>query len=131
VGCGGTRGALVFGRGAAEAANGGEKDCGGALASVVEQRRKREGEKKSRRASGRAARPGGVTRKRGAVVGGQRRDLAASGDGGATWLDGENASGVGRAAGGRAGGQVVRVGRRGGSWWLGRLPARGRQAAQQ
>jgi hypothetical protein len=39
--------------------------------------------------------------------------VAASGGGGATWLGGENASGVERAAGGRAGGQVVRVGRRG------------------
>jgi hypothetical protein len=43
------RGALGCGRGAAEAANGGKQDCGGALATVVEQRRKRGGEKKSRR----------------------------------------------------------------------------------
>jgi hypothetical protein len=57
--------------------------------------------------------------------------MAASGSGGATWLGGENARGVGRAAGERAGGQVVRVGRRGGSWRPGRSPARGRRVAQQ
>jgi hypothetical protein len=111
VGCGNGRGALVCGRGAAEAANGVEQDCGGALATVVKRRRKIGGEKKSRRASRHAANPRGVTGMREAAAGGQRRDMAASGGGGATWLDGENASGVGRAAGGRAGGQVVRVGR--------------------
>jgi hypothetical protein len=57
VGCGGARGALGSGRGAAEAANGGEQDFSGALATVVERRRKRGGEKKSRRAPGCAARP--------------------------------------------------------------------------
>jgi hypothetical protein len=70
-------------------------------------------EKKSRRAPGRAARPKGVTGERGTAAGGRRHDVAASGGGGATWLGGENASGVGRAAGGRAGSQVVRVGRQG------------------
>jgi hypothetical protein len=40
-----------------------------------------------------------------------------------------NASGVGRAAGGRAGGQVVRVGWQGGSWRPERSPARGWRAA--
>jgi hypothetical protein len=131
VGCGDARGALGCGCGAVETANGGEQDCGGALAMVVERRRKRGGEKKSRRAPGCAARPRGVTGERGAAVGGRRRDVAASGSGGATWLGGENASGVGRAAGGRAGSQVVRVGRRGGNWQPGRSPVRGRQAAQQ
>jgi hypothetical protein len=72
-------------------------------------------EKKSRRASGHAARPRGVTGEWGAAAGGRRRDVAASGSGGATWLGEENASGVGRAAGGRAGGQVVWLGQRGGS----------------
>jgi hypothetical protein len=57
--------------------------------------------------------------------------VAASGGGCAMWLGGEHASGVGRAAGGRAGGQVVRLGRRGGNWRPGRSPARGRRAAQQ
>jgi hypothetical protein len=115
VGCGSARRALVCGRGAAEAANGGEQECGRALAMVVEWRRKRGGEKKSRRASGHAATLEGVMSERGAAPGGQRRDATASGGGGAMWLDGENASRVGRAAGERAGGQVVRVGRRGGS----------------
>jgi hypothetical protein len=55
VGCGGARGALGCGRGAAEAANGGLQDCGGALATVVERRRKRGGENKLRRAPGHAA----------------------------------------------------------------------------
>jgi hypothetical protein len=42
------------------------------------------------------------------------------------------ALGCGRgAAEGAAGGQVVRVGRRGGSWRPGISPARGRRAAQQ
>jgi hypothetical protein len=54
-----------------------------------------------------------------------------SGVGGATWLGEENACGVGRAVGGRAGCQVVQVGRQGGSWWLGRSPARGWRAAKQ
>jgi hypothetical protein len=67
--------------------------------TVVELRRKRGGEKKSRRASGCAARPRGVMGERGAAAGGQRRDVAASGGSGATWLDGENASGVGRVGG--------------------------------
>jgi hypothetical protein len=98
---------------------------------VVERRRKRGGEKKSRRAPGCAARPRGLTGERGAAAGGRRRDVAASGGGGATWLGGENASRVGRAAGGLAGGQVVRVVRRRGSWLQGRLPARGQRAAQQ
>jgi hypothetical protein len=75
MGCGGARGAPGCGRGAAKAANGSEQDCGGALATVVERRRKRGGEKKSRRAPGRAARPRGVT------VSGEQL-LAA---GGATW----------------------------------------------
>jgi hypothetical protein len=44
VGCGGARGALDCGRGAADVANGGEQNCGGALATVVERRRKRGGE---------------------------------------------------------------------------------------
>jgi hypothetical protein len=69
-----------------------------------------------RRAPGGAARPRGVTGEWGAAACGRRRDVAASGYGGATWLSGENASGVGQAAGGRAGGQVMRVGWRGGSW---------------
>jgi hypothetical protein len=111
VGCGGARGALGCGGRAVEAANGGEQDCGEALATVVERRRKRGGEKKSRRAPGRAARPRGVMGERGAAAGGRRRDVAASDGGGATWLGGENTSGVGRVVGGRAGGQVVRVGR--------------------
>jgi hypothetical protein len=115
VGCGGARGAVGCGRGVAEAANGGEQDCSGALVTVVERRRKRGGEKKSRRAPGRIARPRGVTGEWGAPAGGRRCDVAASDGGGATWLGGENASGVGQAAGGQAGGQVVRVGRRGGS----------------
>jgi hypothetical protein len=131
VGCGGAREALVCGRGATEAANGGEQDCGGALATVVERRRKRGDEKKSRRAPERAARLRGVTGEWGVAAGDRRRDGAASGGGGATWLGGENASGVGRAAGGRAGGRVVRVGQRGGGWWPGRSPARGRWALQQ
>jgi hypothetical protein len=131
VGCGGARGALGCGRGTAEAANGGEQDCGRAPAKVVERRRKRGCEKKSRRAPGHAARPRGVTGEREAAAGGRRRDVAALGGGGATWLGGENTSGVGRAAGGRARGQVVRVGRREGNWWLWRSPARGRRAAQQ
>jgi hypothetical protein len=131
VGCGSARGALGCGRGAAEAANGGEQDYGRALVTVGERRRKRGGEKKSRRAPRHTARPRGVAGERGAAAGSRRRDMAASGGGGATWLGGENASGVGRAASGRSGGHVVRVGRRGGSWWLGRSPARGRRAAQQ
>jgi hypothetical protein len=85
VGCGGARGALGCERGAAEAANGGEQDCSGALMMVVERRRKRGGEKKSRRALGHAARPRGVTGERGAAAGGRRRDVTASGGGGATW----------------------------------------------
>jgi hypothetical protein len=112
-------------------ANGGEQDCSGALATVVERRRKRGDEKKSRRAPGRATRPRGVMGERGAAAGGRQCDVVASGCDGATWLGGENASGVGRAASGRAGGQVVRVGRRGGSWWPWRSLARGRRAAQQ
>jgi hypothetical protein len=95
VGCGGARGALGCGRGAVEVANGGEQDCDGALATVVERRRKRGGEMKSRRAPGRAARPRGVTGERGAVAGGRRRDVAALGGGGATWLGGETLAGSG------------------------------------
>jgi hypothetical protein len=102
VRCGGARGALGCGRGAAEAVNGGEQDCNGALAMVVERRRKRVGEKKSRRALGCTARPRGVTGERGATASGRRRDVAASGGGSAIWLGGENASGIGRAAGGAA-----------------------------
>jgi hypothetical protein len=41
VGCGCARGAQGCGHGAAEAAKGGEQDCGRALARVVERRRKR------------------------------------------------------------------------------------------
>jgi hypothetical protein len=80
--------------------------------------------KKLRRAPGRAARPRGVTGEWGAAASGRRRDVAASGGGSATWLDGENASGVGRAAGGRAGGQWCGKAARG-SWQPGRSPARG------
>jgi hypothetical protein len=49
-------------------ANDGEQDRGGALATVVEQRRKRGRELKSRRALGQAARPRGVTGVRGRGV---------------------------------------------------------------
>jgi hypothetical protein len=48
VGCGGARGALGCGRGATEVADGGEQNCGGALAIVVERRRKRGGEMRPR-----------------------------------------------------------------------------------
>jgi hypothetical protein len=101
VGCGGARGALGCGRGAVEAANSGELDCGGALATVVEQRRKRGGENKSRRAPGRAARPRGVTwRLQAAAVrrGWAGKTPAGSASGGrASWRP----SGAGRAARGQ------------------------------
>jgi hypothetical protein len=48
VGCGGARGALGCGRGAVEVANGGKQNCGGALATVVERRRKRGSERRPR-----------------------------------------------------------------------------------
>jgi hypothetical protein len=48
VGCGGAREALGCGRGAAEAANDDEQDCGGALVRVVEQRRKKGSEMQPR-----------------------------------------------------------------------------------
>jgi hypothetical protein len=47
--------------------------------------------------------------------GGQRRDPSARG----------GANGVGRATGGRAGGQVAQEEQRGGSWWLGETLAMG------
>jgi hypothetical protein len=64
VGCSGACGARDCGCGAAEVADGGELDGGGALAMVVKRRRRRDmkcgrarRKKKSRRAPGRAAEP--------------------------------------------------------------------------
>jgi hypothetical protein len=63
---------------------------------------------------------------RAAVAAGDRqRDVAAAGDGDATWRGGEKPAGVGRAAGGRAGGPGGGVRAARGSWKCGSLPAKG------
>jgi hypothetical protein len=51
--------------------------------------------------------------------------VAAAGDGGATWRGREKPAGVGRAAGGRAGGPGGGVRAARGNWQRGRSPARG------
>jgi hypothetical protein len=137
VGCGGARGALGCGRGAAKVANGCAQDYGGALATVVERRRKRGGEmrpleegkeveegswtrRKIKRSHGRAgsscwrpaARRGGFGRRRCDVAGRGKRQRGRVSGGQASWRPG----GAGR---------VER-----GSWRPGRSPACGRRAAQ-
>jgi hypothetical protein len=139
VGCGDARGALGCGRGAAEAANGGEQDCSGALATLVERRRKRGGEKrpceegkeveegswthcKTKRSHGLAgstcwrlaARRGSFGRRRCDMAGRGKRQRGRVSGGRASWRPG----GAGKVA-------------RGDSWRPGRSPARGRRAAQQ
>jgi hypothetical protein len=137
VGCGGARGALDCRHGAAEVANGGEQDCGRALAKVVERRRKRGSEMRPRE-EGKEVEEGSWTRcgtkkrhgQAGAAAGGRRHAwrLRAT----AARRGGAGKSQQDRASGGRA------------SWWArwcgwggeGQLAVReiageGRQAVQQ
>jgi hypothetical protein len=121
VGCGGARGALGCGRGAAEVANGGEQNCGGALATVVERRRKRGSERrpreegkeveegswtrcKTKRSHGRAgsrwrpaARRGGFGRRRCDMAMRGKRQLGQASGGRVSWRPG----GAGRAVRGQ------------------------------
>jgi hypothetical protein len=122
VECGHARGALGCGRGAVEAANSGEQNCGGALARVVERRRKRGSEMRPReegkeveegswthcktnRSRGRAGsscwrpavRHGGFGRRRCDVVGRGKHQRGRTSGGRASWRPG----GAGRAARGQ------------------------------
>jgi hypothetical protein len=122
MGCGSARGALGCGHEAAEAANGGEQDCGGAVARVVERRRKRGSEMRPReegkeveegswtrcmtkRSHGRAgssgrrpaAQRGGFRRRRFDVAGRGKRQWGWASGGQASWRPG----GAGRAARGQ------------------------------
>jgi hypothetical protein len=132
VGCGGAREAPGCGRGAVKLTNGGEQRVRWWSSGGAEWRRSRGSKMRPREEVKEAEENSWTlcgTKKRhgraGAVASDLRRNMAAAGDGGTTWRGGEKPAGVGRAAGGSAGGPGGGVRAASGSWQRGSSPVRG------
>jgi hypothetical protein len=114
MGCSGAGGAWNRGCGATEVADDGVQDCGGAVTMVIERRRTRGSEMRPREevkeVGGNSWMLCGTKKghgRAGAAAGDRRCDVAAAGDGGATWQGGEKPAGLGKRRPGALEGQVV------------------------